>query len=355
MGAASTSVSGFNNAINRGYEYASSTGSFLEAVTKMQEKSSSNKSNSFSESEVALKSQVQPSSTIATVTAAVGVVKGLLGVVKTFTGGAKSASNTQNTLEFSRIVQTTGTAQTTSSLYHLQFTPYHNEPLSAHRYVPTYTGQVGMIGPIRDYTLFTREMHFVGTESGLCGHFSGVMNFYVNKDMFDQFDSSFDAFREGIRLDTVKTAVMQNFAVDTEPLNGWSGEDSFLFLPRLPTGIPEIDASNEGLVRGTRSTNWKTVYPGGVSDDFLTYGYFRFSPWDFNPLVYSVYYRANDPVERLLSYLPRFIALEIKYTITAPDYPDEEGRERVIYKVIEVNAEHILEREKYGCPLPPVG
>src|SRR5690606_14948268 len=121
VGASSTSLTGFGTALEKGYEYTNSTKSLLDAIDKLSEKAgptSSLQSNTvgLNSSNLNMAVEANEQSTvvqpfvIGTIAAAVGVVQGVIGVAKSFIGGKNTTKNTQTSIQFDGIVNTTGTS-----------------------------------------------------------------------------------------------------------------------------------------------------------------------------------------------------------------------------------------------------
>lgn len=327
VGASGGNVSGLATFLNKGYEYVSSGTSFLESIEKLEQKKNGTTSSSQSNSQNSTAPQAVTS--IGTVAAGVGVVKGFLGFVKSFFGGTKSASNTQTTLQYSGIVSTTGTATLTNNLYSVEFNPNFNSALSPAHYIPMYKKPIGIFYlPI--IQSFAEENYYPNCGSNW--NYMSTVKFSLLREHYDDLYRTFNISDASspLKLDSVNVQMFDN--TDFE-------QNSSMAFYRLEGNLAKY---NEGITWISGKLNWKTLIPGNA--DITTLGY----------LYYDKYKRPNlqeeDPNLR-----PSYIGLEIKYTILDPNYPNNDSKERVIYKIFRGSSSLQTNLNTQGCPIRPPG
>lgn len=345
VGASGNSVSGFANFVKNGYEYLNSGTSLLESIDKLNEKlNGSPQGLNQTTNKLASTPQARSSNTgtaaapaaVGTVAAAVGVVKGVFGFVKSFFGGTKSATNTQTTLQYSGIVNTTGTATTTNNLYSIEFNPNYTSALSPSYYVPIYKQPIGLFSFSTDLRLKIKQSAYE-----YCSNLNISKNYvsYIIPDV-DMLLPLTSIIRTDTkmqtRLDTVKLVVFNNKSINPNSTN------SFGFVPH-PEDNPILKKINNGVTPESIKTNWIEHYPRN-----------NIQSQDYRILANLYAYSGMPPYQSSSdSRLPNYIGIEIKYTIVNPNYPNEDSKPRVIYKVLRVP----IDFELYfgnGCP-PPQG
>jgi len=363
VGASSTSLTGFGTAMEKGYEYTSTTKSLLDAVDKLREKLGPNgdsqantaKLNNPSSSVPVVNANepntvVQPF-VIGTITAALAVVQGAIGVAKSFIGGKNTTKNTQTSIQFDGIVNTTGTSTLSNNLYSIQF---HQDPqamLTANRYVPVFQGQVGVMAALSQAKLFIYR-YFYNNCEGLESAPSRARLNWVNYRL--KINGTYDYFIinevDGVKVDSVTfSLVSQRFIDETKedflhgignyPPLGWRSAWFYEECMRR-SGNPEPWI--------TVQTPWKalTVPIPPYEDDTKTYE------------LANIYYpsdgtvgtgRMDEPSYTATSF--PYIAVGLHYRITDPNYPNNDGRDRVVYKIFKP-VEVSLDGREYdsGCP-----
>ncbi|MGK9117008.1 hypothetical protein [Olivibacter jilunii] len=345
VGASGNSVSGFADFVKNGYEYLNSGASLLESINKLQEKlNSSPQEQSQVTNKLANTTQTKFSNTgtavgsaaIGTVAAAVGVVKGLFGFVKSFFGGTKSATNTQTTLQYSGIVNTTGTATTTNNLYSVEFNPNYTSGLSPGHYIPLYKQPIGVFGIPNQITLVLDQKRFPNCNNAKYDAYGGSLNtvsYLLNVDDLNAIKTSIQNSGT-MRLDTVRLLLFNNTTIEQ------NASSSFNFIS---SGFINL---NNGLSNLSRSLNWVEDYPRNQlpSQDNRNLG-----------TLYSG--KAAVPYNQALSdtpgRYPKYLGIELKYSIIAQNYPNSSSKERVIYKIIRVNPS-LADSERIGCPIYPI-
>jgi len=337
VGASGSSVSGFADFVKNGYEYLNSGTSLLESIDKLQEKLNGSTTSPITGS-TASKSVAAPAA-VGTVAAAVGVVKNLFGFVKSFFGGSKSATNTQTTLQYSGIVNTTGTATTTNNLYSVEFNPNYTSALSPSYYVPIYKQPIGVFAlPYKDTHIFSNEVSyptcFYETPEGLR---LSTVQYYVTRADFDplRFPHQSNNPNSSTKLDSVKAIMFNNnIFLGNGPFPVTNNTFSFLMSSSLKK-------YNEGIDNTSDRLKWKTIIPG--SGDITVLG--------------SLYCETSAMPNYELSQntVPQYIGLEIKYSIVDPNYPKTDSKERVIYKVIKLIPKVMRDPGRPGCATPPPG
>lgn len=332
VGAAGSSASGFANFVKNGYEYLSSGTSLLESIDKLQGKVNGSAS---AQSPFAPQSSAQAApAAIGTVAAAVGVVKGVFGFVKSFFGGSKSATNTQTTLQYSGIVSTTGTATTTNNLYSVEFNPNYTSGLSPSYYVPLYKSPIGVfMFPMAGNTVEIEQWSYNNCNLQIYQPYGGAFTTVRTTMADDLFDNTYQTIfynNNSVKLDSIKVALMNNGAVD-------NSANSFASLSS------QLAPFNYNTNNTSRYFNkWGIFYPYQAGEnESLGYMYFH--------KAVKPYVDANDPK------IPRYIGVEIKYSITATGYPNNDAKERVIYKIFKVPYAFRREDSRLGCPIKPQG
>ncbi|HWV75393.1 MAG TPA: hypothetical protein VN040_26935, partial [Pseudosphingobacterium sp.] len=330
VGAAGNSASGFANFVKNGYEYISSGTSLIESIDKLD-----GKINPSPSSQTQSEAQVAPQSIIGTVAAAVGVVKNVFGFVKSFFGGSKSATNTQTTLQYSGIVNTTGTATTTNNLYSVEFNPNYTSALSPSYYVPLYKNPIGIfMFPMAGNPVEIEQRSYNSCNLQIYQPYGGAfttVRTIMADDLFDNTYQSIFYNNSSVKLDSIKVALMNNGAVD-------NSANSFESLS------PQLASFNYNTTNtGSRYFNkWGIFYPYQTGEnESLGYMYFH---KNVRP-----YADANDLK------IPRYIGVEIKYTVTASGYPNNDSKERIIYKIFKVPYIFSRNDTQSGCPLRPSG
>lgn len=341
IGASGGSVSGFANFVKNGYEYLNSGTSLLESIDKLQEKVNASPQGQTSNK---LASTTQATTTgaavapaaVGTVAAAVGVVKGVFGFVKSFFGGTKSATNTQTTLQYSGIVNTTGTATTTNNLYSVQFNPNYTSALSPSYYVPIYKEPIGLFGLPNQIALMLDQKRFPNCNNVKYEAYGGSLNsvsYLFNVDDLDAIKRSLQN-SNGLRLDTVNLLLFNNTTIEQNAIS------SFNFIS---SGFINL---NNGLTSLAKRVNWVEDYPRNQmpSQDYRNLG-----------TLYTG--KAHIPYNQALSdtpqRYPKYVGVEIKYSIIAQNYSNSLSKERVIYKIIRVNPS-LVDSERVGCPIYPI-
>lgn len=338
VGASGSSVSGFADFVKNGYEYLNSGTSLLESIDKLQEKLNGSTTSPITGS-TASKSVAAPAA-VGTVAAAVGVVKNLFGFVKSFFGGSKSATNTQTTLQYSGIVNTTGTATTTNNLYSVEFNPNYTSALSPSYYVPIYKQPIGVFAlPNKDTYLFTDEILYPYCYDWALpdlGVVSTVQHFLTRAD-FDPMRYSHKPYNQNAstRLDSVNVIMFNN--------NVFLGKGTFPNTNNTFYKLPAQDFGNYngGINYDSDRLKWKTIIPG--STDIVALG--------------LLYYATNAMPNygQSPNTVPQYIGLEIKYTIVDPNYPKQDSKERIIYKVIKLAPRVTRDPARQGCAPRPSG
>ncbi|MBK1441794.1 hypothetical protein JHJ32_17475 [Parapedobacter sp. ISTM3] len=313
-------TSDFHNAMTKGYEYIGSTKSLLDAINDLLGKRDSNKSASqyVVQSEAASGGNVAPQSVVGTVAAAVGVVQSVVGLIRSFSGGKKSTVATQTVYQYSGIVQTTGTATITNNLYSIQFHQDPKAPLTANRYRPIYQYDTGLIGAPDRFHLFARGTLY---DMGCYFYRMRDLHLFTYNTAF-RFDKFVDAFYHNPDLlGKVKLVKFDTYLVNNiiSEIGLGSEYNSFDFLQWA-------DASLNGGVTGDspHSLPVNADRRRDIDDAQITYGRY------IHPLITDNY----NPFPTRLNH-PK-IGIEIHYEIIDPNYPLEDSRERVIFKVVDL-------------------
>ncbi|SFC22092.1 hypothetical protein SAMN05421747_106138 [Parapedobacter composti] len=302
----SGSTSGFHNAIEKGYEYIGSTETLVDAIDDLDKKLNPNRATATS---------VAPNSIIGTIGAAIGVVKGAVGLIKSFSGGKKSATATQTVIQYSGIVNTTGTATISNNLYNINFHQDPNASLTAHRYRPIYKNVTGLIGAPNRIGLLAYERAFHYPCDPMQWREIRLHN-YTSEFKYDRF---VDAFYENpdlvgkIRI-TKFDAYLINNKVSEIGLGNQHNTFEFLGLAS--------SAWNNGLDANTVHTPPVNVGRYRDNDEVQI----MFGRYAYPPLY------AGTPFPYITKY-PQ-IGIEIHYEIIDPNYPFDDSRERIIHKVV---------------------
>jgi hypothetical protein len=297
LGASGGGVSGFATFLNNGYEYISSGTSLLESIEKLDGKINPPPSSQAA-SNIQSDAQVAPLA-IGTVAAAVGVVKNLFGFVKSFFGGSKSASNTQTTLQYSGIVNTTGTATLTNNLYSIEFNPNYNGSLSPAHYVPLYKQPFGLFHLPTVNTLFIEQKMYELCNSAKFYYYGGTLHLVSFKTEPTILHETNRIFNENssMILDTVKAILFNNQAIDP------SAPTSFGFINST------LEKLNNNLTSKSPRLEWVEDWPrtSAPTTDYRVLGTLF---TDRNTAPYQAGTSSN--------LYPKYIGIEIKYHMRCP-------------------------------------
>ncbi|WP_164126893.1 hypothetical protein [Sphingobacterium luzhongxinii] len=349
--------------MQKGYEYASSTQSFLDAISNLQNKigttssssaaSITTNNNSFPISQPSQNIQAEfkaASGVITIVSAAVGVVKSVIGPVKSFSGGKKSSTATQTTIQYSGIVNTTGTANISNNLYSIQFHQNSQAPLIANRYTPLYSGKIGILGATDQFYLNAWDFWY--PECNSQHHKKELYFFNFNsKFIYDQLISGIydnSNLNQRISVQTYQAYLVNNTIAekgyqtvsDAPDYNTYRKYNLFKFLEYTPESV------NNGVGFNTVHTTPKSLFHTLDNDEVrIEFGsyYFGYGAGDWSKTWFIKNEKFNYPK----------IAIEIHYKIIDPNYPLEDSRERVIYKVIEpiLDYKQFYTSPRTGCPV----
>ncbi|WP_257670958.1 hypothetical protein [Parapedobacter tibetensis] len=206
---------------------------------------------------------------VGTVAAVIGVVQGVIGVVKSFTGGKKTTKNTQTSIQFDGIVNTTGTSTISNNLYSMQF---HQDPeaaLTANRYVPLYTDRIGIMTAPEEAKLWIQRTEYYNC-AGLGmppGYRLNVSNYKMRTNGTHAYFSIDNI--EGLKVDSVTFALVSKQFVDPT-------KESFLVgMNNSPNGgWRDLEFAGESRRRSERltwdsvQTRWKAmIEPVGSWED----------------------------------------------------------------------------------------
>ena len=351
IGGAGT-TSDFSKFINGGVEYTTSSGALLESINKLQTITNPNvqsKANLSTKAGNSLEtSKLKAAIPVATIAAAVSVVKGVFGFVKSFVGGAKSGANTQSSLQYNGIVNTTGTAILSNNLYNIQFGLDNSAPISPSYYIPLYEYPIGILRalpPISDN--YGTGIYFEESEFR-CGkpkpldllkQASWAIKRNALENIYRDFTSEYRGLEPYVRLDSINlTLLNRKYSNDGLP-------NSFLYFPSGDIGEPRIyDALNEYTFQDSKNSGWRNYYP------FTQLGqdYFFVKKWYYsNGITASNIFNDLSPNQRNKPSL----GIYIKFTITDPNYPNNESRERVIFKVVDLYRTTKQNLNIRGCPV----
>ncbi|WP_104385564.1 hypothetical protein [Sphingobacterium sp. HMA12] len=348
IGGAGT-TSDFSKFINGGVEYTTSGGALLESINKLQgivnPKVQSKADVSTNNLEASRSRAALP---VATVAAAVSVVKGLFGFVKSFVGGSKSGGNTQSSLQYNGIVNTTGTAILSNNLYNIQFGLDYSAPISPSYYIPLYEYPIGILRalpPISDNygtgIYFEENEFYCGKPSplGTLKQATWAIKRNALENIYRDFTSEYRGLEPYVRLDSINlTLLNRKYFNDGLP-------NSFLYFPSGGVGEPRIyDALNEYTFQDSKNSGWRNYYP------FTQLGqdYFYVKKWYYPNYIYADYI-FNDG--SLTQKNKPSLGIYIKFTITDPKYPNNESRERVIFKVVDLYRTTKQNLNIKGCPV----
>lgn len=352
VGASSPSANGFANAVEKGYQYITSVHSFLEALDKFNE-SKKNKGQTLlaspssdpipttsKNSDLSVKDDVQVLPQSISVTAAVGLVKGGIGLIKTFFGGTKDTKNTQTTLQYAGIVETTGTANLSRNLYSIQFhqDPDHN--LNASRYRPLYRGATGILGVPQRFRIHADEFLYDCPSNYFKRRFIRLSSGNGNRE-FDAFVHAFytnEELRGKVVLTRFDTFVVNNYFVEGKQSDELE-YNTFGFLGNISQTAFGNTISKES--EQTPPISMLGTYDN--EDISADYGHFYFNQHTGIP-TFDMF----DPLKRNF---PK-VAIEVHYKIIDPNYPLEDSRERVIFKLVSPRFFSTKHSEKTGCPTP---
>ncbi|VTR44465.1 Uncharacterised protein [Sphingobacterium thalpophilum] len=355
IGGAGKSGSDFAKFINGGVEYTTSGGALVESINKLKESfpdvkakvARSTKAESNLET-----SRLRAAIPIATVAAGIGVIKGLFGFVKSFVGGSKSATNTQTSLQYNGIVKTTGTANLTNNLYNIQFYTGNNS-LSPSYYVPLYDYTIGLIpvfesenGINSNWALHLKYDEILYQchngwpyEPVRQGQFSiqeqsifPILSHFTNDEVSDLVNR--------VRLDSVKLTLLNRRDFG----DGYA--NSFNYMPYKV--FDKYEPYNEGITVNSVNSGWRKFFP-----------YYQQSP---SSIFYIKKFYHDQYANNTGYYSNGFttdqkfrpaIGIYIKFTITDPKYPNNESRERVIFKVVDTEFKGGSRDYpgKSGCPV----
>lgn len=349
VGASTSNKSNFGTAIEKGYEFISSTHSLLESIDKFNGiKNRSNNSVLDNESDMIISStnqdNVKPQAIgIPTVTAAIGIVKAGVGLIKSFFGGKKETKNTQTTLQYSGIVRTTGTANITNNLYSIQFHLNYNQPLTANRYRPIYKGSIGILGMPNRIRIHADEHQYQCPSDVNKRKYLSIASGNGNRE-FDAFVRTFyenEELRGKVQLTKFETFLINNAHAENNRSN--SGYNTFSFLANQNASLRELNLGVDMNTNQTVPLNAIGIYDN--EEVSLNYGHFYY-PVSRQQPIYSM----GDPLQ--LNH-PR-IGIEINYRIIDPEYTEEDSRERVIFKAITPKLFYNLVPKpvQAGCPTP---
>lgn len=342
VGASGTSLSGFGTAMEKGFEYTGSSQSLFDAIDKLDKTINGDKS---AKSLVSTTEVIKPTSIIGTVAGAIGVVKGAIGVVKSFFGGKKKISTiTHTSIQYSGIVKTSGTANISNNLYSIQFHQDPKAPLAASRYVPLYQGILGvMTAPAVAVLTIERNEYNNCTYTGRYNLAMNATRYSTRSDWMDNF------FIEstGLKVDSVTISLVSNKFVDPT-------KESFLVsLLNFPTEsngtysayIKEAIAKN-GLTIDSVQTKWTTINKRYLDRNMALLRLYYASSFNATPAT------PNPRPSYTEKSFPLF-AVGIHYRIIDPNYPDNESRDRVIYKLIRPSSVNVKlsTYNESGCPI----
>jgi len=351
IGGAGT-TSDFSKFINGGVEYTTSGGALLESINKLQTLTATKVQ---SKADLSVKAgngletpKVRAAIPVATIAAAVSVVKGVFGFVKSFVGGSKSGTNTQSSLQYNGIVNTTGTAILSNNLYNIQFSLDNRSPISPSYYIPLYEYPIGILRalpPISDTygtgIYFEENQYYCGKPMPLdvLKQATYAIKRTALQNIYRDFTNEYRGLEPYIRLDSINlTLINRKYSGDGVLPN------SFEYFPKGSTPIEprNFDEMNEFTFPDSRNSGWRQYYP------FTQLGqeYFYVKKWYYpnSQFAFNIF---NDPYQL---HKPS-LGIYIKFTITDPNYPNNESRERVIFKVVDLYRTTKQNLNIRGCPV----
>lgn len=355
VGTTTTSFSNFGKVINNGYEYISAADGLLSTVDKIAKPSTTARINSKLQTFGTTKNmpvgddKIESSAIgIGTIAAAVSVIKGGIGLVKTFVGGRSSVRNTQTSIHYSGIVKTSGTSTLSVPLYNLQFTYSPNKPHASSRYVPlfksgNFNDGIGLFnapylnfGGSTHLGLIIDEHRFKPCQGEVIWSYA---DFKVPSiKVTGGFDS--EVAKGNLRIDSVNISL-----INKAYINGTrEGQSSFFFLYQtagLINGVNKLKSDD-------KQTKWVINNQTNGSSFYL-------------PIIDRYYLSANSFLDLGTMVANKslwpLIGIEVQYTITDPKYKSDESRTRVFYKVLEIGRLQYYLTEydgrSLGCPYLP--
>ncbi|CAM3771684.1 hypothetical protein [Sphingobacterium prati] len=349
-GASGSDPSKFSQYLNTGYEVAGHLETILKAfpsksaqsINSLNNHSSPLKANTPNQAVVNSKPKA---SFIGAITLGATALKGIIGIVKSFSGGKKnSATNTQTTIQYSGIVSTTGTANLTNYLYGIQFTPLPQAQLSASRYKPVYNGSVGLLAVPNNNDI---NLRITLNEYSPCSHLYVQGRKEINAvhrmttHWINDYFSSIDRV-QGLKMDSINVVLIDNHFVEKNYFS-------------IFTGLTNNILNNMTNVYHNKIRNYN-LERGYSADSALT-GAYTHSKWvsfkapyhDANLTLIDLHYVHIDNHSPTYSKneLP-LVGVEIHYRVTDPNYPKSESRERIIYKVFQPNI-NVIRNSNQGC------
>lgn len=349
VGASGTSLSGFGTAMEKGFEYTGSAQSLFDAIDKLDKALDGNKSATTTATTAVSSDVIRPNSTIGTIAGAIGVVKGAMGVVKSFFGGKKKTSSiTHTSIQYAGIVQTTGQANISNNLYSIQF---HQDPkaaLAANRYVPLYQRPLGVMHAPTKAELYVNRYEY--NNCPYIGKYNATMNLSQYSTRTDWSDNFFIE-STSLKVDSVTISLVSNKFVDPTKESfllglvnflGFSGSGGYQNSAYINAIIEE-----SGLTEDSVQTKWKTIDKPYLDKRLRLLNLYY--PSYINATPASLYPRPSYTEESF----PLF-AIGIHYRIIDPNYPDQESRDRIIYKLFRPSSVSV-QLTTYDGKCPPFG
>jgi hypothetical protein len=248
-----------------------------------------------------------------------------------FSGIANSSSNTTEVIQNLHESNASTPTYTYANLYSIQFNPNYTADLSPQHYVPIYKYPIGVFMFPRDNFMEIEQQTYLGCNSQKYKSYGGAfttVRFTMADDLYEDLRTSLNG--KEIRLDSLKAVLMNNWDVD-------SSANSFA---NLRQNFAAFNYNTDD--QSSYFNKFETVYPVQIGEN-LGLGYLYF------PALTRPYADKDDPK------LPKYIGIEMKYSITASNYPDNSSRQRIIYKIFKVSRTFWAYDKLGGCPLPPSG
>lgn len=345
-GASGSDPSKFSQYLNTGYEVAGHLETILktfpsksaQSINFLNNHNSPLRANTPKETVVNSKPKA---SIIGAITLGATALKGIIGIVKSFSGGKKnSATNTQTTIQYSGIVSTTGTANLTNYLYGIQFTPLPQAQLSASRYKPVYNGPVGLLAVPNNSDI---NLRITLNEYSPCSHLyvQGQKEIHAEHRMtthwINDYFSSIDRV-QGLKMDSINVVLIDNHFVEKNYLS--------IFMGLRNNVLNDITHVYHNKIR---NYNLERGYSADSSYTHSKWVSFKAPYHDANLTLIDLHYihRDNHAPTYSKNELP-LVGVEIHYRVTDPNYPKAESRERIIYKVFQPNI-NVIRYPKQGC------
>ncbi|MFC6098757.1 hypothetical protein [Olivibacter domesticus] len=251
--------------------------------------------------------------------------------INAFSGTTNSSATTTEVIQSLHVSDASTPTYTYANLYSIQFNPNYTAALSPSYYVPIYKHPIGVFMFPRNNFMEIEQQMYLGCNSQKYTSYGGAfttVRFTMADDLYDDLRTSLNG--KEIRLDSVKAVLMNNWNVD-------SSANSFANLPQnFATFNHNTDSESDYF------NKFETIYPVQTGEN-LGLGYLYF------PALTRPYTDKADPK------LPQYVGIEMKYSIIAPNYPDNSSRQRMIYKVFKVPKTFWSYDKIGGCPLPPSG